>query len=154
MTCETEEESSFAKLWQFSVNRRKVEIIIVILDNHLKPSGNYVHHMVYHYETVFCLHSVYALRMIPAIDTDCSPTYISFTDRVFAIVTNYIHCEVRSEVLYVHTFWAKVSPQKVWQINSTRFFWEGSLINVAIRFLVIKDISGARGGAIGWGNAL
>jgi len=53
----------------------KVEIMIVIQDNHLKPSGNYVHHMVYHYETVFCPHSVCALRMIPAINSDYSPTY-------------------------------------------------------------------------------
>jgi len=51
---------------------------------------------------LFCPHSVYALRMIPAIDTDCSPTYVSFTDRVSVTVTNHVHCEIRSEVLYVY----------------------------------------------------
>jgi len=49
MTCEIVEESPSAKLPQFNMNRRKVEIVIVIQDNHLKPSGNYVHNMVYHY---------------------------------------------------------------------------------------------------------
>ena len=44
-------------------------------ENHLKSSGNYVHHVVYHYEDVFCPQSVCALRMIPAINTDYSPTY-------------------------------------------------------------------------------